>query len=111
MLSPRARAVNSEESVRILESLQGGSPVSETLTPLILDFLEWIAAKPRSYSEAMDAWRTSCPKLTVWEDANDRGFVRQRSVGGKESLVELTPTGRKFLEANGRSSLGSGAEV
>jgi hypothetical protein len=76
--------------------------VTDTLTPLILDFLEWIAAKPRPYSEAMDAWRTSCPKLTVWEDANDRGFVAQRSVVGREPLVELTPRGREFLERSGR---------
>jgi hypothetical protein len=102
MLSRRGEGVNAKQSVTIIESLQGGSLVNETLTPLILDFLEWIAAKPRSYSEAMDAWRTSCPKLTVWEDANDRGFVAQRSVAGEESLVELTAKGRAFLERNGR---------
>ena len=39
--------------------------------PLILDFLEWIANKPRPYREVMAAWRTSCPKLTVWEDSID----------------------------------------
>jgi hypothetical protein len=82
--------------------------VAETLTPLILDFLEWIAAKPRPYSEAMEAWRTSCPKLTVWEDANERGFVTQRPVAGEETLVELTPEGRTFLKQNGRLRTRSG---
>ena len=53
--------------------------MSDTLAPLILDFLEWIAARPRPYSEVMDAWRTSCPRFTVWEDVVDQGFVIRRS--------------------------------
>lgn len=76
--------------------------MSDTLTPLILDFLEWIAVRPRPYSEVMDAWRTSCPRLTVWEDANERGFVTRRHVDGAEMLVELAPLGRNFLEGSGR---------
>jgi len=76
--------------------------MSDTLTPLVLDLLEWIAAKPRPYSEVMDAWRTSCPRLTVWEEASDRGFVAQRTVAGQEMLIELTPLGRIFLEGSGR---------
>ena len=42
---------------------------------LVLDLVEWIAAEPRPYDEVMDAWRTSCPRLPVWEDAVDAGFV------------------------------------
>jgi hypothetical protein len=76
--------------------------MTDTLTPLILDLLEWIATRPRPYSELMDAWRTSCPKLPVWEDANDRGFVIQRHVAGQEPVVELTPRGRGFLLDSGR---------
>jgi len=76
----------------------------DTLTPLILDMLEWIAAKPRPYAEVMDAWRTSCPRLTVWEEANERGFVAQRRANGRELLVELTPSGRLFLVVNGRTA-------
>jgi hypothetical protein len=76
--------------------------MTDTLTPLVLDLLEWIAARPRPYSEVMEAWRTSCPKLTVWEEANEHGFVMQRSAAGGEMLVELTPAGRGFLESSGR---------
>lgn len=76
--------------------------MSDSLTPLVLDLLEWIAAKPRPYSEVMDAWRTSCPKLAVWEEANDRGFVAQTRADGREAIVELTPAGRRFLEQSGR---------
>ena len=42
---------------------------------LVLDLLEWIGPRARPYAEVMDAWRTSCPRLPVWEDANDHGFV------------------------------------
>jgi hypothetical protein len=76
--------------------------MTDTLTPLILDFLEWIAVNPRPYSEVMDAWRTSCPRLTVWEEANERGFIRQSRVEGQEMLIELTRLGRSFLKDNPR---------
>ena len=75
---------------------------TDTLEPLILDFLEWIGARPRPYSEVMDAWRTSCPRLTVWEDALDRGFIARRYAVGCELLVDLTPLGRSYLEGSGR---------
>ena len=47
------------------------------IDPLILDLVEWVAARPRPYDEVMTAWRTSCPRLPVWEDAVDRGFLRR----------------------------------
>jgi hypothetical protein len=76
--------------------------MTDALTPLILDLLEWIAMKPRPYSEVMDAWRTSCPRLPVWEDANDRGFVVHWRPAGQEPVVDVTPLGRRFLEEHGR---------
>ena len=47
---------------------------------LILDLLEWLASGERGYEEVIDAWRTSCPKLPVWKDANDRGMVKIEQV-------------------------------
>lgn len=44
----------------------------DTVENLILDLLEWVGRKERTYQETMDAWRTSCPRLPVWEDANPR---------------------------------------
>jgi hypothetical protein len=76
--------------------------MTDTITALILDLLEWIAVEPRPYSDVMEAWRTSCPRLAIWEEANDRGFLVQSGVAGRENLVELTSLGRGFLEANGR---------
>ena len=71
--------------------------MSEGLDPLILDFLEWLAPGPRPYSEVMEAWRTSCPRLTVWEDAVDRGFVMRAAANGASRSVAITATGRDFL--------------
>ena len=75
--------------------------ISATLAPLILDLLEWLAVKPRPYSEVMEAWRTSCPRFTVWEDAVDNGFIARRWNDGR-MMVELTPIGRHHLKSGGR---------
>jgi trans-aconitate 2-methyltransferase len=48
---------------------------SDTVDALILDLIEWIGPEPRPYAEVLEAWRTSCPRLPVWEDATDRGFI------------------------------------
>jgi D-3-phosphoglycerate dehydrogenase len=56
----------------------------DTLDSLILDLLEWIGPIPRSYAEVLEAWRTSCPRLPVWEDANDRGFIARQ--GGRVAV-------------------------
>ena len=64
---------------------------------LIADLLAWIAERPRSYAETMDAWRTSCPRLPVWEDAVDAGLVIRRPGSGGGQIVELTEAGRALL--------------
>ena len=71
--------------------------VDTVVESLILDLLEWVAIRERSYEEVMDAWRTSCPKLPVWEDANDRGLITQEQVNGR-SVVRITPAGRALLD-------------
>ena len=70
---------------------------------LVLDLVEWIAAGARPYAEVMDAWRTSCPRLPVWEDAVDLGFVVRAHRDGAGAMVEVTPAGRAFLRAEGRA--------
>jgi hypothetical protein len=70
--------------------------VSDTVGALLRDMLAWIAREPRSYDEVMEAWRTSCPRLPVWEDASERGFVEQvRAPRG--AMVRITAKGREFL--------------
>ncbi|MCH9671216.1 MAG: hypothetical protein K0U93_07180 [Gammaproteobacteria bacterium] len=76
--------------------------MSDAPEGLVLDLVEWVAKSPRPYREVMDAWRTSCPRLTVWEDAVERGLVvRQMSDGGP--VVWATGTGRDLLKRSGRS--------
>jgi D-3-phosphoglycerate dehydrogenase len=48
---------------------------------LIIDLLESLTKRERTYEEVMEAWRTSCPRLPVWEEANDRGLVVRENVG------------------------------
>jgi len=45
--------------------------MSDTVESLILDLLEWIGPNARPYTEVLEAWRTSCPRLSVWEDVHD----------------------------------------
>ncbi|MEA2841456.1 MAG: hypothetical protein QOF41_2786 [Methylobacteriaceae bacterium] len=76
--------------------------MSADLDPLILDFLEWLAPNPRRYAEVMEAWRTSCPRLTVFEDSIDRGFVVRADANGKGRMIAITRAGRDFLAENRR---------
>jgi hypothetical protein len=80
-------------------------PVPDTVESLILDLLEWMGLKSRPYAEVLEAWQTSCPRLPVWEDANDRGFIlRHRASGGGE-LVSLSPAGKKHLRKHRQPEL------
>jgi hypothetical protein len=63
---------------------------------LILDLLEWLEKRDRTYEDVMNAWRTSCPKLPVWEDANDRGLVVREEVNG-QCVVRVTIAGNALL--------------
>ena len=56
----------------------------DTTDPLVLDLVEWIAREPRLYSDVIETWRTSCPRLTIWEDAVDRGYVVREAIAGGE---------------------------
>ena len=73
---------------------------------LILDLLEWVSKGERTYDEVVDVWRTSCPKLQVWEDANDRSLVAYEMVNGR-SIVKVTASGLALLERTGRRSVES----
>jgi hypothetical protein len=65
---------------------------------LTLQFLAWVADGPRTYGEAMDAWRSTCPRLSIWEDAVRDGLVRLENGGAmKSSLVVLTLGGKARL--------------
>lgn len=73
--------------------------VDTVVEALIRDLLAWLATGEREYGEVMDAWRTSCPKLPVWEDANDLRLVSVERTNGR-MVVRITPAGRAFLDRN-----------
>jgi hypothetical protein len=65
---------------------------------LTQQFLSWVAESPRTYGQAMEAWRSTCPHLSIWEDAIHNGLVRLENGGAMSaSRVVLTPAGRAKL--------------
>lgn len=82
------------------------APIGRPADPaafLLVQFLGWVAERERSYAETMSAWRTSCPRLQVWEEATEAGLVRlDHAEGGtqSEARVALTETGRGVLAAS-----------
>jgi hypothetical protein len=77
----------------------------EPLSPLMLEFLSWVVSRPRTYDEAMDAWRSTCPRHTVWEDALIDGLIQVAGGGARhQSEVSLTPRGQAILD--GQTSQG-----
>jgi hypothetical protein len=72
--------------------------VPQSTDNLTVQFLAWVEAQPRTYADAMDAWRTTCPRLTVWEDALSAGLIRIDRAGKmSESRLTLTRLGREML--------------
>jgi hypothetical protein len=74
-------------------------PTMEAQPSLIMiQFLQWVADRQRSYADVMEAWRSSCPRFPVWEDARADGLVRQYGGDTGERQVGLTERGRMALE-------------
>lgn len=62
---------------------------------IMIQFLAWIADRPRNYAQTMDAWRSSCPRLSVWEDAIIEGLIRIERNANRS--IRLTPQGVAVL--------------
>jgi D-3-phosphoglycerate dehydrogenase / 2-oxoglutarate reductase len=71
--------------------------LADNVNDLVLDLLEWLGSGPRPYAEVLDAWRTSCPRLPVWEEATDRGFVERVTVAGHGQCVAISAAGTEHL--------------
>lgn len=67
-----------------------------TVSGNTLEFLTWVAARPRTYADVMAAWQTSCPRLSAWEDSLADGLV-QTNGRSSDSIVELTEQGRLIV--------------
>lgn len=71
--------------------------MTDTVDTLILDLLEWLGSAPRPYAEVLEIWRTSCPRLSVWEDANEQGYIDRRHVPGAGQFVSVSARGAAHL--------------
>jgi hypothetical protein len=87
--------MTARDTVAVKETKAAAPPVSA----LMRDFLTWVAGGPRSHADAMEAWRSSCPRFTIWEDALDDGLIRLECSGAtmNETVVLLTPHGQARL--------------
>jgi hypothetical protein len=84
--------------------------VDDNLDNLILDLLEWLGSSPRPYDEVLNAWRTSCPRFPVWEDANAQGFIDRRHVPGHGQFVSVSAVGVEHLRnCRGQRSIDLGS--
>ena len=68
--------------------------------PLTLELLSWISTRPRTYAEAMEAWRSTCPRHSVWEDALVDRLIEIVECGDTidEGRVALTALGSEIIE-------------
>jgi len=71
--------------------------MSDPVDALVIDLLEWIGPGGRPYAEVIDAWRTSCPRLPVWEEANARGYITREHVPGTGPLISVSANGHALL--------------
>jgi hypothetical protein len=69
--------------------------MAEEPSLIMIQFLAWVADRPRNYAQTMEAWRSSCPRLSVWEDAIIEGLVRID--GNANRTVRLTKRGAAVL--------------
>lgn len=65
-------------------------------SPLVIQLMEWLVAQPRTYSETMAAWRTSCPKLAIWEDAGEAKLIDYDA--NKSQFVRITKIGAEYYK-------------
>ncbi len=69
--------------------------MSQQPSLIMIQFLAWVADRPRNYAQTMDAWRSSCPRLSVWEDAIIEGLIRIERNANRS--IRLTPHGAAVL--------------
>jgi hypothetical protein len=84
--------------------------MTDPVEALILDLLEWIGPSGRRYDETIEVWRTSCPRLPVWEEAQQRGFIDHHGAPGQATRIALTPRGIEHLRS-ARTLVGAAGPV
>jgi hypothetical protein len=99
---PGARGVRADRPSPLLVSDETSDPIVDAL---VFDLLEWLREVPRPYSDVMEAWTTSCPRLPVWETANRLGLIRRISTPGFGTAIAISREGRQFIRAYGSRNL------
>lgn len=75
--------------------------MSDPAYALTLQFLAWVAEGPRTYAQAMDAWRSTCPRLSIWEDAILDGLIAFDGGATRNAArIALTAKGQALLHAS-----------
>jgi hypothetical protein len=80
--------------------------MDERTHALRIQLLEWLVSRPRTYAETLEAWKTSCPRFSIWEDACIDGLVESQTGG---PFVTISAAGRLLLETH-RAGNGAGVE-
>jgi hypothetical protein len=76
--------------------------MSDPVDALVVDLLEWIGPRGRPYAEVIDVWRTSCPRLPVWEEANARGYIVREHLAGTGTRISVSASGQALLHRDRR---------
>jgi hypothetical protein len=76
--------------------------MSDPVDALVVDLLEWIGPRGRPYAEVMEVWRTSCPRLPVWEEANARGYIVREHLAGIGTRISVSAGGQALLRRHRR---------
>ena len=71
--------------------------MTDPTSALTQQLLEWISEKPRTYAEVLDAWRTTCPRLSIWEDACIDDLIKYDPEGDR--IVSVSPKGHALLNS------------
>jgi len=79
--------------------------MADPVDALVIDLLEWIGPGTKPYAEVIDAWRTSCPRLPVWEEANARGYIIHEHLAGTGAFVAVSPKGMAHLNHHRRATV------
>jgi hypothetical protein len=82
--------------------MTGHEPAMTDVTAATLELLEWLADRPRTYAETMDAWRSNCPRLSAWDDAQSGGLVSVARSPGRSGDARVTLTRRGRVALAGR---------
>jgi hypothetical protein len=70
---------------------------AEALSAPMRELLEWVAFRPRTHADAIEAWGSHCPRFTVWEDALAAGLVHLDAGPYRSAAVGLTARGARTL--------------